>query len=614
MRTLIAPIVMRMLCLAVLILPSPVWADTLFVTNPYDDGPGSLRAAIGGAASGDTIQFHLSLPTQITLLSPLFVSGKTITIYGPGIPNLHISGDQSIPVFVNHGNLTISGVKIEHGNGLLGGCIFNGAGTLTLVDSWVYSCQGQLGGGILNIGTLNVINSKISNGVVGTGPNPGVGGGILNFGGTVTLTGSTVVDNFAVFADCYQGNVLRGCGGGGGIYNTSGGVVTLTNSKLLSNIAMDGGGLLNHSGSATLSNSTVADNQVYASGSGIENSGMGTLDVVGSTISGNLAYGQNFPYTVLDNTAPVPSGECDPDDPTDPDCVIIYLASTPSLTNGGAGLRNRGGAVLKNTTIADNSVTNLNGEPVGGGGILVNGQLFLSNVTLSGNKATCVVFGTNHCEGGGIFSAFAFIQIKNSILANQPDGGNCSINGGDFVSENNNLSDDATCAFSGAGDLNSVLAGFDPAGLADNGGPTKTVALLPTSPAVDAIPAADCTDLDDEIVAADQRGVLRPQGSGCDIGAYEYFASAFPLAALRTYVLIGTVNSLPLEQGTQNSLTAQLQAATDSTNKGKVKAAGAQLRAFINHTRALIRSGALTAPQGSMLLGEAEAVIQMIGG
>ena len=70
----------------------------------------------------------------------------------------------SIPVFVNHGNLTISGVKIEHGNGLLGGSIFNGAGTLTLVDFWVYSCQGQLGGGILNIGTLNSARSSITRG------------------------------------------------------------------------------------------------------------------------------------------------------------------------------------------------------------------------------------------------------------------------------------------------------------------------------------------------------------------------------------------------------------------------------------------------------------------
>ncbi len=58
MRALISPVVIRTLCLAVL-LPSSVWAETRFVTNPLDAGPGSLRAAIDSAVSGDTIQFHL---------------------------------------------------------------------------------------------------------------------------------------------------------------------------------------------------------------------------------------------------------------------------------------------------------------------------------------------------------------------------------------------------------------------------------------------------------------------------------------------------------------------------------------------------------------------------
>ncbi len=50
--------------------------------------------------------------------------------------------------------------------------------------------------------------------------------------------------------------------------------------------------------------------------------------------------------------------------------------------------------------------------------------------------------------------------------------------------------------------------------LADNGGPTKTMALLAGSPAIDAGNSETCT-------AADQRGVTRPQGESCDIGAYE---------------------------------------------------------------------------------------------
>ncbi len=49
----------------------------------------------------------------------------------------------------------------------------------------------------------------------------------------------------------------------------------------------------------------------------------------------------------------------------------------------------------------------------------------------------------------------------------------------------------------------------------NNGGPTQTMAPAPGSPARNAIPKAACA------VARDQRGVRRPQGPRCDIGAYE---------------------------------------------------------------------------------------------
>ncbi len=56
------------------------------------------------------------------------------------------------------------------------------------------------------------------------------------------------------------------------------------------------------------------------------------------------------------------------------------------------------------------------------------------------------------------------------------------------------------------------------------------MALLPTSPAVDAIPVANCTDANGNPVTTDQRGVSRPQGKGCDIGAYELI-QAVPFAS-----------------------------------------------------------------------------------
>jgi hypothetical protein len=72
----------------------------------------------------------------------------------------------------------------------------------------------------------------------------------------------------------------------------------------------------------------------------------------------------------------------------------------------------------------------------------------------------------------------------------------------------------AGCTF---GHLGSDLLGKDPklGKLSNNGGPTQTLALLRGSPAIDAVPVSAC------LVHVDQRGVKRPQGPRCDIGAYE---------------------------------------------------------------------------------------------
>ena len=80
-----------------------------------------------------------------------------------------------------------------------------------------------------------------------------------------------------------------------------------------------------------------------------------------------------------------------------------------------------------------------------------------------------------------------------------------------------NLGTDASCGLTGTGDLSA-----DPllAPLGDNGGPTPTRMLLPGSPAIDAIPTGT-PRLCDGTLATDQRGVVRPQGTGCDIGAVE---------------------------------------------------------------------------------------------
>jgi hypothetical protein len=80
------------------------------------------------------------------------------------------------------------------------------------------------------------------------------------------------------------------------------------------------------------------------------------------------------------------------------------------------------------------------------------------------------------------------------------------------MADHNNVLTDATC-FAGSSDL--VVPDVGLASLANNGGPTLTHALLADSPGIDAADAAICP-------ATDQRGVARPQGAGCDVGAYEY--------------------------------------------------------------------------------------------
>jgi hypothetical protein len=109
------------------------------------------------------------------------------------------------------------------------------------------------------------------------------------------------------------------------------------------------------------------------------------------------------------------------------------------------------------------------------------------------------------------------VSLKNTIVAHNtaPTAADCS---GAVSSQGHNLDSDGSCALGGSGDLSGVDPKLGP--LQDNGGPTRTQALLPGSPAIDAGDALGCPP-------TDQRGTARPQdgdGSGpavCDVGAYE---------------------------------------------------------------------------------------------
>ncbi len=110
------------------------------------------------------------------------------------------------------------------------------------------------------------------------------------------------------------------------------------------------------------------------------------------------------------------------------------------------------------------------------------------------------------------------LSIRNSIVDHVGPGQDCAHSSGGSVNIQGSLIGDGSCGVTAG--VNGNLVG-DPmlAALADNGGPTQTMALTPISPAIDAGDDSNCAA--DPVSGVDQRGVSRPQGAHCDMGAYE---------------------------------------------------------------------------------------------
>jgi hypothetical protein len=278
--------------------------------------------------------------------------------------------------------------------------------------------------------------------------------------------------------------------GGGGLYNA--GTLTLTNSAIRSNAAIQGGGLEN-SGTLTLLNSTVSGNVAQSGGGGgIVN--FSTMTLINSTVSGNKA--------PSDGGGLVNAG------------TLTLANSTVSgnkTSGSGGGLVNAGTLTLTNSTVSGNSATS------DGGGIEnypgTTGATNLTNSTISGNSAT---------RGGGLASS-GTLTLANSIVANNPNGGNCFnyafLGSAPITSHGYNLDSDGSCQLTAPTDQPSTDPLLGP--LQNNGGPTLTRALLPGSPAIDAIPWG--TNGCGTTLIGDQRWQARPPALGghCDLGAYE---------------------------------------------------------------------------------------------
>jgi hypothetical protein len=381
--------------------------------------------------------------------------------------------------------VTVSGLTIRNGRDVdskSGGCIRN-TGNLSLDGVTVTGCSSPIrGGGISSYGNLTIANSLISSNSVttySTSSDTGGGGGIAGGNKADGTPGRITIDHSQI-----DGNSVTNLGGliayGGGFSNV--GVMTIRDSTISNNRAdSSAGGISGASGKMTINRSTFRDNKATRDAGGLDNDGV--LKVLSSTFADNQA-----------------GYQC-----TGADCKQAFaggLLSTKTATT-----------TVDNSTFSGNSC-GANGAGMSGGGLLGNASMTIRSSTVVDN--TCPL-------GAGVTSnAVGSTHLMDTIVAGNhsgKDGGDCS---GEVTSDGYNvLGSTHGCTL--IGNLGGNVSTTDPgvAALADNGGPTYTLALLSDSRAVNAGRPAGCLDTTGKVMTQDQRGFVSPRDGRCDIGAFE---------------------------------------------------------------------------------------------
>lgn len=282
---------------------------------------------------------------------------------------------------------------------------------------------------------------------------------VVSLNKSLTLNGVNISHGYAV-----------GGLGGGAIYLNHG-TLNLNNSILDSNGAYsNGGALFNESGTMNISNSTIRNNSALFNTSSVLTAGAGLYNLNGVTTIQRSTFSNNYSQGV------------------------------------GGGILVDGGSVsvVNSTFTANSAVVSAGGN--GGAAYVKTGSLAFTNSTIAANSATLT---------GGIFNSSGTVTLTNTILANNAVAGNCS---GSITNGGNNIDDGATCGWGASGGSKSST---NPrlGALANNGGSTWTMALLPGSPAVDGV----TFNAPNGCPSVDQRGARRPIGPRCDIGAFEAF-------------------------------------------------------------------------------------------
>lgn len=492
------------------------------------------NALVTASNGGGVITFNCGQATKtIALTTAKIVNLGNVTIDG-GNRIILTAGATERHFFAGSGiTFRLRNITLRQGDSLVSGGAIEASGVQVFLDNvQLLANRSAVTGGAIYCfdGALTVVNSRFVDNRAGTG------GAIFNDGCTVVIQNTLFEDNQAVDA----------IGRGGAIENAPLGALTVRSSRFTANQALDGGALYVASGATAELDSVSLTGNGGGHGGGIENSGVLTL--TNSLLDSNSVTGSGGGLWNLGGTALVrrtiitgnTAGEGGGVNTYGAALVLHDVNLTDNVANSshGGGLYHGGGtAFVTNATISGNQASAAGGN---GGGIYqsADDNLTLTNVTLANNQAnlfggglyhfgryailTYVTIGGNSAgaAGNAIYEDSPMaganpgvVQIASSVIFGATN--NCD--GGLFQSLGHNISKGSCAALNAATDQENIAGDLRLGALKYNGGAAAMQTMLPqvNSPLVDA--AGDCTGN-----PQDQRGVPRPYGAACDVGAVEY--------------------------------------------------------------------------------------------
>lgn len=455
-----------------------------------------LRAAWGRADVSSIVVLDDIFLRQCRTGDPIRESGRPLQLDGRGHTLRQTCFEKRLLRQDGTGPLRIANVTLTRGGTDGPGAALTSRGEVTLVDSTVTrNLSEEPGGGVFSMRRITAIRCVITGNLANDD-----GGGLYARRGGVRVVDSIVSSNLV--------------DGSGGAIGSTGDIVVIRSHVDGNTTDGDGGALYtDEDGDVTVIDSTVDGSTADGPGGAIFTLD-GDVTVVGSTLNGNRA----------DDRGGAIAGE------GDVTIINSTVARNEAVAHVAGGIWARGNLFIANSTISGNYAE---GQ---GGGILAAGTVSLFHTTVTDNIAPVAA----NVGAGSRFEAFGSVigPGKTNSLGGQVQATavGCRVNRA--RSYGYNVTGDASC---GLGNATDTLADPSPAlaPLAGNGGHGETQLPLAGSLLSDRIPAHDCgllqfrdalaanRSLDGlvadrfALLAKDARGVPRPQGPSCEIGAVE---------------------------------------------------------------------------------------------